>query len=126
MVEGLADSTAERLELFDGSGGFSHSHVDKRAHGGERGPQFVRSVGHEPALAVEGSVETIQHVVEGVGQLFELVVGSVETDPLVETLLGGSPGRRGDLVEGVQDPPAYGPPQDAGHDGGDAETDEGP
>src|ERR1017187_7251394 len=41
-------------------------------------------------------------------------------------LCGGSPGGGSDFVEGEEDPPSYGPPQDAGHDGGDAHTGEGP
>ncbi len=41
-------------------------------------------------------------------------------------LLRGSPGGGGDRVEGEQDPTSRCPPQDAGHDGRDAQAGEGP
>ena len=125
-------STASRTRpttvssCFGGPRGLGHGDVDEGAHGGERGSQFVRGVGHEPPLAGEGEIEAVQHVVEGVGELLELVVGSVEADPLIEMFLRGAPGRPGDLVERDQDPPSDRPSQDAGHDGGDTETDQGP
>ena len=86
----------------------------------------MRGVGHEPSLAGEGEVEAVQHVVEGVGELLQLVVRPVEADPLVEMFLRGAPCGAGDLVERDQDPPSDRPSQDAGHDGGDTETDQGP
>ena len=86
----------------------------------------MRGVGHEPPLAGEGEVEAVQHVVEGVGELLELVVGPVEADPLIEMFLRGAPCGAGDLVERDQDPPPDRPSQHAGHDGGDAEADQGP
>jgi hypothetical protein len=86
----------------------------------------VCGVGHEPALAGEGPVEAGQHVIEGVCQFLELVVGPVEADALAEMLLRGSPGGSGERVEREQDPPSRRPPQDAGHDRGDAQAGEGP
>ena len=70
-----------------------------RWHGGERGPQFVRGVGHEPALAGEGDIQAVQHVIEGVGEILELVARPVEADPLMKIFLRGEARRPGDLVE---------------------------
>ena len=42
---------------------------------GQRVAQLVRRLLDELALALEGLVEAAEHVVEGVGQLVELVVG---------------------------------------------------
>ena len=41
-------------------------------------------VGHETALGLEGGVQPAEHLVEGVGQLLELVLGPLEVDPLVQ------------------------------------------
>jgi hypothetical protein len=47
--------------------------VEGRADGGQRGPQLMGGVGHEPALPVRGIVEPGEHVVHGVGQVPDLV-----------------------------------------------------
>jgi hypothetical protein len=86
----------------------------------------VRSVGHEPSLACEGEIEAVQHVVEGIGELRELVVGPVETDPFMKMFLRGAPCGAGDLMEGDQDAPSDRPSQQARHNGGDGETPKGP
>jgi hypothetical protein len=48
----------------------------------------VRGVGHEAPLALEGGLEPLEHRVEGVGQLAQLVARAVERDARVERAVG--------------------------------------
>ncbi len=52
------------------------------ANGGRSLPaaQFVRRVGHEPALAGERGVEPVEHAVERVGQFLQFVLRALEGD----------------------------------------------
>ena len=79
----LQEGTAQRLEVLGDASGSARAISRTVRLIGQRGAQLVRGVGDEPALGVEGDVEPGQHVVEGVGQLLELVVGALEVDPLV-------------------------------------------
>ncbi|KIF69043.1 hypothetical protein HY68_11230 [Streptomyces sp. AcH 505] len=67
--------------------------LDRGALGRQRGPQFVRGVGDEAALAVESRLEPAEQRVERVAQLLEFVVGPARADPLVEVALR-QPARR--------------------------------
>ncbi|HYZ77910.1 MAG TPA: hypothetical protein VE596_11110 [Gaiellaceae bacterium] len=51
---------------------------------GERGAQLVRGVGDELPLGGEGGFQAIEKVIEGVGELLQLVVGAGERKPPVE------------------------------------------
>ncbi|HLW44909.1 MAG TPA: hypothetical protein VKR78_01750, partial [Acidimicrobiales bacterium] len=62
-------------------------------------------------MAGEGDVEAVQHVVEGVREVFQFVLRAVERDALVEMLLRRSPCRAGDPVERQQDPPPVAQPR---------------
>jgi len=67
----------------------------------------VGGVGDESALAVEGVVEALEHDVEGVGQLLELVVWAVEGEAFVQAAVGGwgvgdPPGGLGHLVQWLE------------------------
>ena len=69
-----AELFEDRPQFFRAGRSIRQCFVDEHPLGRQRGPQFVRGVGHEAALAVKGPVQTAQHGVEGVGQLFELVI----------------------------------------------------
>ena len=53
-------------------------------------------IGDEVPLGLEGGVEAGEEVVEGVAELFELLVGVVEREPLVEVAGRDPSGGRGD------------------------------
>src|SRR4029450_4422003 len=81
--------------------------LQQRPVEGQRGAQLVGGVGDEAPLAVEGVVQARQHGVEGVGQLFELVVGAGQGDALVQATVGGggvgdAPGGLGHALQGLQ------------------------
>ena len=76
---------------------------------GQRCPQFVGAVGDEPALAVKSPVQTAQHGVEGVGQLFEFVFGALQVDARVQRLFREAAGGVGNLMDGSQGSAGYPP-----------------
>ena len=57
----------------------------------QRRAQLVRGVGDEPPLPVERAVEPLEHRVERVGELLDLVVGAGQRDPLVQPAVGVRP-----------------------------------
>ena len=73
--------SGERVRPGDG-------HLDQGPVDRQRGAQLVRGVGDEPALAVEGAVQPLQHGVERVGQLLDLVARAGQRDPLVQPAAG--------------------------------------
>ena len=81
MVDGRADVGRHAAEVGGGAVGVVEYDVDGCSHDGERGTQLVRGVGDEPPLAVEGALEPVEHVVEGLGQLVELVARTLQRDP---------------------------------------------
>ena len=70
----------------------------------QRRAQLVRRVGREALLARERVVEPVEHVVEVVGELLELVAAAAQADAVVEPAGGGEPRGRVDVVERAQDP----------------------
>jgi hypothetical protein len=86
----------------------------------------VGGIGHEPLLAVEGGLEPAEEVVEGIGQLLQLVVGTGQGEALVEVLPREPPGGGGHLVQRLEHPPGEQPAQTHRGQGGDAESLEGP
>src|ERR1035437_6383978 len=70
----------------------------------QRGAQLVRGVGGETPLGVERGLQTREQVVEGVGEFLELVVGSVQGQPLVQAAGGDPPGGGGDRAQRAQHP----------------------
>ena len=71
--------------------------VGVRLHDGDRVAQLVGGVGGEAALAAEGVVEPLDHVVEGVRQPPQLVVGAAQADAALEV-------RRADVARHARDP----------------------
>ena len=59
-------------------GGIAEGDLNEGAFSGERGAELVGGVGDEASLRLEGSLEAREEVVEGVAELFELVLGPVE------------------------------------------------
>ncbi len=95
--DGLA-CCAQRVDELDRVGVTAvEGHVDLHGHGGERCAQLVRSVGDELTLRVGGCVEAIEHRVDGVGQLVQLVGRPGKRDPA--PLAGGR-----DVARGCDDP----------------------
>ena len=65
-VEAVDELAVVLVRVFAG-------HVEKCLRDGQRGAQFVRGVGGEPLLFGAVRFEPRQHLVEGVGELAELV-----------------------------------------------------
>jgi hypothetical protein len=59
----------------------------------------VARVGDEAALGLERVGEAVEHPVDGVGQLVQLVGRAVHRDPLVHPLLGDALGQRGHAAQ---------------------------
>ena len=77
-------------------------------------PQLVRGVVDEATLSGEGLVQSLEHVVEGVGKLFELVRRSVKRDAFVQpaTRARGNTARgRGDVVDRPKYAAGHQPPE---------------
>ena len=68
-------------------------HLDVGAQAGDRRAQLVRGVGDELALGGDRALERVEHRVEVLGQLADLVVG-LDLDPAAEVLGGGDVARR--------------------------------
>ena len=81
----------------------------------------MRRVGDESLLAGERGIEPLEHHVEGVGQLLELVIGAGEREALTEPQLGRPPRGLGDRPHRPQRPPGS-EPAEAGR--GDCEDPE--
>jgi hypothetical protein len=95
---------------------FGEHDVIGRTHDGERGAQLVAGVGDELPLARESSLEAIEHVVEGVGQLAELVAWSLHADSVCQVLPARRARGRGELMDGAQDAPSDDPARDRRED----------
>jgi hypothetical protein len=63
----------------------------------------VRGAGDELALEGEGAIEAVEQLVEGVGELLELVVGAGEMESLMQIGGGDLPGGRGDRTQRSQE-----------------------
>ncbi len=92
--------------------------VDLGADRGQRGAQLVAGVGDEPALRGKPGLQAIEHRVEGVGELADLVPGTVERQPLVEPLVGDPAGRSGHRVDRAQRAPRRDPADRGGQQRG--------
>jgi hypothetical protein len=86
----------------------------------------VRGVGDEAALTVEGAVEPFQHGVEGVGEVFDLVVRPGERDAFVQAAIGDAARGRGDLLQRVQGPAGHEPSEPTGKQPNGGERDQRP
>ena len=106
---------AHLAQLAPAGLGIGERHVDLGAHDRQRRPQLVRGVGDEVPLALEGVVEPLEHPVEGVGQLLELVRRPAERDPLAQVLPRHAPGRPGDPPQRAQGAAGQQPPRHDRH-----------
>ncbi len=113
------------LELHHGRGRLGQGHVDRGAHHGQRRTELVRGVGHKAALGGERRVQALQHAVEGVGQLLQLVPGSGQREPLAQVLLGGPAGGLSNHAHGPEHAAGHDPAQAARDDRHDPEPDQG-
>ena len=80
-------------------------------------------VGDEVLLGFEGGLEAGEEVVEGVAQLFELLVGVVEGEPLMQVAGRDPPGGGGDGPDRAQHPAGDEPAEQHGEHGDDGQGD---
>lgn len=76
----------------------------------------MRRVPDEPLLRGEGPLQPVQHVVEGVGELLELVVRPVQFDAAGQIGSGHPAGDAGDPAQGREHPPRHGVAEGEGDD----------
>ncbi len=99
--------------------GVAERELEQGAFERERGAQFVRGVGDELPLRVEGRFETCEQSIERGAELLELVVGPLESEPAVEVAGGDLASGVGDRAQRTQgaagDHPAE-PDREHGHD----------
>ena len=67
-----------------------HGHLDRGPHHRQRGAQLVRRIGDDPALDGERGVQPFQHLVEGVREFLQLVLGPGQRQPLPQVPFGGT------------------------------------
>lgn len=110
------------------SGGAPGSEMDLQqgAVDRQRGAQLVRGVADEPLLCGEGPLQPVQHVVEGVRQLLQLVVRAVQLDPPGEVRAGHPARGPGDPAERGQDASGHGVSEGEGHHAEADQGEEGP
>ena len=82
---------ARRAPRLDTCIGVCESHLQQAPLGGERSAQLVRGVGRETSLRFERRFQASEQIVEGLRELFELVVGTLEIEALVQAGGGDSP-----------------------------------
>lgn len=70
-----------------------HGDIERRPHRGKRRSQFVRGVRNEPPLRLERPFQTLEQCVEGIAELFDLVLGTVKPEARVQ--VGGRDFPRG-------------------------------
>ena len=76
------------------------------------------------SLALEGGLEPVEHVVEGLCELPQLVVRTGERDPRRQVVSGGAARCLGDGVDGSQRASGSDPAEDRGQHQGDDERDQ--
>jgi len=121
----LADLGGHGDQFVDRRARLGQDDVGSGAHQGQGGAQFVAGVGDELALGAERAVEALQHRVEGVGQLAELVARALQGDALRQVVLGGGAGGGGELVDRAQDPPGGEPAHDGREHGDHGQAEQG-
>src|ERR1700677_974214 len=83
---------AHRLPGADGGVRIGEGDLEQGAFPGQWGAQLVRGVRGETPLGVEGGLQPPEQAVECVGEFLELVIGSVQGQPLVQAAGGYPPG----------------------------------
>ena len=89
--------------------GVGERDVELGADHAQRRAQLVRGVGHEAPLAGERGRQALEHPVEGVGQLLELVARALQGDALAEVVLRDALGRRRDALQRAQHAAGHAP-----------------
>ena len=112
VVYGLADLGGHRHQLVARRRRFGEDDVDRGAHQSQRRAQLMARVGDELPLAGEGAVEPLEHGVEGVGELAQLVARSLQSDALGQVLLACRARSRGESVHRPQDASGDDPARD--------------
>ena len=104
-------------EGVDGRVGVGEVRFEQRPLQRKWGAQLVGGVGDEAALGGERGLEPVEQVVEGAGELAQLVVGAAEGEPLMQAA-GGD--RAGAFVQEPQRPQdaSGGQPAEADRGGG--------
>ena len=96
------------------------------AHDRERRAELVGDLGREAPLRDERLFQTVEHVVEGVGEILELVVGSVQIDARGEIVRRRGAGPLRDQPDRSQRAAGDEPPDRAGDEREHADRDRGP
>src|SRR5215469_10028103 len=116
---------ADGLPGGGGGGGIGEGDLEQGAFPGQGGAQLVRGVGGEAPLGAEGGFQPREQVVEGVGEFLELVVGSVQSQPLVQAASGDPAGGGGDRAQRAQHPAGDEPADRGGGHRDDRQGDSG-
>ena len=95
---------ADGLPGGGGGGRVGEGDLEQGAFPGQRGAQLVGGASGETPLGVEGGLQPREQAVEGVGEFLELVVGSVQCQPLVQAAGGDPAGGGGDRAQRAQHP----------------------
>ncbi len=95
LVAGFQQVLAGGPVAGQGGVGVGEGHLQQGAGEGERGAQFVGGAGDELALGVEGCLQPFEQAVDGVAEVFELVAGAGDGQPLVQVVFGDRPGGGG-------------------------------
>jgi hypothetical protein len=102
----------QRVAQGSGRGiGIGQRHLDGRALQRQRRAQFMRGVRDESPLGGERSLQPVEQVVEGVGELGQLVVRAGRGQPPVEVVGGDLPHGGGHRGERAQHPSGHHPAQ---------------
>ncbi len=114
---------ADGLPGAGGGGRVGEGDLEQGALAGQRGPQLVRGVGGESPLSLEGGLQPREQAVEGVSEFLELVVRSVQGQPLVQAAGGDPAGGGGDRAQRAQHPAGQQPADGGGRHRKDPQCD---
>jgi hypothetical protein len=96
VIDCGADVSRHATQLGGRAVGVIQYDIDGRAHDRERGPQFVEALAMNRFCPSKAALEPVEHLVEGLGQLVELVAGTAQRDAGRAVLFGGGARGRGD------------------------------
>ena len=98
-VGGLEHDLAHVAQVGDRGVGVGERDLDLGADHGQRRAQLVAGVRDEAALAVERGLQPVEHPVERVGELAQLVARAGHRDPLPQPLLSDAAREAGHTAE---------------------------
>jgi hypothetical protein len=123
LVAELKGLFAGRPERCGGGAGIGQRDLQESPLPGQRGPQFVGSVGDESALSLERGFKPPEQMVQRAAELSELVIGAGQIESPVEVGRGNLLGGNGDRFEGPEDAPGE-PPGPGQSDDGRSQADQ--